>query len=1009
MADERQFKFVSPGIFINEIDNSQLPGLPAAQGPVIIGRFPRGPSLRPVTVKTFADFVEQFGNPIPGKQGGDVWRDGNKLAPTYASYAAQAWLRNTPNAKIVRVLGRSHADGTTGTPNEAGWKIGSTVGTTAANGGAYGLFVGENTGDAADGDGQWKESVLAATFYLAEGSLELSGTLHDGTVNESAASAAMQNIGANHEFRLLIRNASDTVVEDVVVNFDPNSQKYIRKRLNTNPTLINSKVSTDTKTYFLGETYDRSLLDVCGASSAAADSIGFVLGLVADSSDLAATVQGGSRLRNTQPSRSGWLISQDLSTNESGYVPASMQKLFRFESLDDGEWTQNNLKLSIEDIKKSVRTNDPYGTFTVSLRQIDDQDGAPQYVERYALCTLNPNSPNYIAKKLGDEYYEWSDTTRSWTVRGNYPARSRFIRVKMNADVDDGATDPAYLPFGFIGAPRLIGMTLMDTLATVQSFRDDTDNDTITNVWVKGAEGIMKGRSTPVVSGLSGSNPRINIHYPTHGYVASSKNNSLSDPTKTYFGVDTNQLDVDNVNSTKTFDPSVRDIARALPSAGVDAIYSYAPDGVDAGAGVKVQGNQPVTEATDGLAPAHGGSTAYTEDHKSTCFSLDDLKLDGTTHAAWAHGNRVAGTAISATSGKDWNDVINTYSFDKFTLPLFGGFDGLDITEQEPFRNSSGGNGDQASNPPLDGSTELLSYAFNSLKVAVDSVSDPDVVECNAICAPGITEPGITDHILEVCENRADALAVLDIQSGYVPTTEGTAESMGSVTNTVTSLEGRNLNSSYGCVYYPWVQIQDTVNQAQLWVPPSIVALGVFSSTDRRAELWFAPAGFNRGGLTEGHAGLPVTGVRERLTAKDRDKLYDANVNPIAQFPAEGIVIFGQKTLQSTASALDRINVRRLMIFLKKEISKIAATTLFDQNVAATWNRFKGPTNLLLSSVKSRFGLSNYKLILDDSTTTADLIERNIMYAKILLAPTKAIEFIALDFVITRSGASFAD
>ena len=186
--------------------------------------------------------------------------------------------------------------------------------------------------------------------------------------------------------------------------------------------------------------------------------------------------------------------------------------------------------------------------------------------------------------------------------------------------------------------------------------------------------------------------------------------------------------------------------------------------------------------------------------------------------------------------------------------------------------------------------------------------------------------------------------------------------------------------------------------------------MGVYSSTDQKSELWFAPAGFTRGGLSEnGAAGVPVTGVRERLNAKDRDKLYEASVNPIAQFPAEGIVIFGQKTLQVTPSALDRINVRRLMIFLKREISKIAATTLFDQNVQATWDRFKGPAEILLASVKGRFGLSAYKLVLDPSTTTADLIDRNIMYAKVLLAPPKAIEFIALDFVITRNGAAFED
>jgi len=173
--------------------------------------------------------------------------------------------------------------------------------------------------------------------------------------------------------------------------------------------------------------------------------------------------------------------------------------------------------------------------------------------------------------------------------------------------------------------------------------------------------------------------------------------------------------------------------------------------------------------------------------------------------------------------------------------------------------------------------------------------------------------------------------------------------------------------------------------------------------------VWFAPAGFTRGGLSEGSSGLPVVGVRKRLTSDERDQLYDANINPIASFPAEGIVIFGQKTLQVTPSALDRINVRRLLIFLKKEISRFAATTLFEQNVQSTWDRFRGRVVPFLESVKSGLGLTDFKVVLDDTTTTPDLIDRNVLYAKIFLKPARSIEFIALDFIITKTGASFDD
>ena len=161
--------------------------------------------------------------------------------------------------------------------------------------------------------------------------------------------------------------------------------------------------------------------------------------------------------------------------------------------------------------------------------------------------------------------------------------------------------------------------------------------------------------------------------------------------------------------------------------------------------------------------------------------------------------------------------------------------------------------------------------------------------------------------------------------------------------------------------------------------------------------------------MSEGSAGLPVIGVRQRLTSDDRDELYDANINPIATFPAEGVVIFGQKTLQVTPSALDRINVRRLLIFLKKQVSRLSTQVLFDQNVPATWERFKSLVNPFLSSVQSRLGITEYKLVLDETTTTPDLIDQNVLYAKIFLKPARAIEFIAIDFVVTSTGASFED
>ena len=360
----------------------------------------------------------------------------------------------------------------------------------------------------------------------------------------------------------------------------------------------------------------------------------------------------------------------------------------------------------------------------------------------------------------------------------------------------------------------------------------------------------------------------------------------------------------------------------------------------------------------------------------------------------------------SSYAATDGLEALLNKGVKQFVLPLFGGFDGLDITEKEPFRED------------LIGSTlaETANYLQYSLNKAIDSVSDPETVPASLIAAPGIKNSIITTKIVRTAEARKDMLAVIDLVGDYKPTSEATTSDtqvsrLGSVSDAITNLKSRQLDSSYACAYYPAVQITDNLNNGErVWVPSSVAGLGAMAQSDAQSDLWFAPAGFNRGGLGSlgGRSGPRVIQARQRLDASERDDLYEVNINPIATFPNEGVVIFGQKTLQQTPSALDRINVRRLMIFLKAEIGKVARNLLFDQNVESTWARFRSQAEPILSNVKSRFGLTDYRLVLDGTTTTPDLIDRNIMYAKIFLKPARAIEYIAIDFVITRTGAEFA-
>jgi phage tail sheath protein FI len=396
-------------------------------------------------------------------------------------------------------------------------------------------------------------------------------------------------------------------------------------------------------------------------------------------------------------------------------------------------------------------------------------------------------------------------------------------------------------------------------------------------------------------------------------------------------------------------------------------------------------------------------------------FSLDNVSgtFDTANNNAVVDGSgqynaeyRTAGKSLTAQSqsvnGVSYQNVLDA-GYDRFSTVLFGGFDGFDVTERDPFRNS----GISAT------ATEKTSYELATLKRAVNIIADADQVQYNLASIPGVTNQQATQHLLDTVEDRGDALAIIDIENVYLPDTENAnteAERNNfTITQAVTSLRDRNINTSYGATYAPWVLIQDTSNSRTLWAPPSVVALGALSTTDRDAAPWYAPAGFARGGLSEGAGGVPVLEVSRRLSSDDRDVLYDAGINPIAKFPAEGIVVFGQKTLQQTASALDRINVRRLMIFLKRRISFIASRLLFAPNTRDTWTRFTGQAIPVLDSVKAQFGIEDFRLILDESTTTPDLIDRNIIYSKLLVKPTRSAEFFAIDFVITNSGASFED
>ena len=1006
----KSFKFVSPGVFINEIDNSFIPKSADTIGPVIIGRASRGLGMQPVKVESYSDFVNMFGDTVPGKQGGDISRHGNYQSPMYGTYAAKAWLNaNVGPVTYVRLLGEQ--DVAASAAGYAGWQTENNLKVNdagpvrteyqSASGGTYGLWVfpSYTQDSAALGTGY-----LAGLWYVnASGSLSLSGSLaRPGT---PVASRNVAGIGmvitadSNNEFTMIV-SSSLTAAPDgskqklIKFGFDDSKQSFMRKRFNTNPQLVTTPgtffTGSSYEAYWLGESFEQELRDNNAISAPKAA----VLLPVA----LSGTVgtHPGVRRYATREACAGWFVGQDMDADNSAWKAELSQKLFRLKGRGHGEWLQRNVKVSIENIKTSNSNLTDYGSFSVVLRAFGDNDSAVQVIERYDNCDLNPASPNYIARKIGDTYQQWDTTNKRLKVYGEYPNQSRFVYVEMNQAVDDGATNAKLLPVGYYGPPKL------RDFQTAYSARQTTSRYNGFDLWAVGAPnavGNTTAGKTPgntngatnlgsnaatggVQTFLSGTTHATacftgSLTFPATRLRVSASDGTVASPQQAYWGWQNTRT-----ATSTTVDHSCGDTLRWWITSSVSDI---------AAGGTR-------------FPSAYPGVQAFSE-----IFSLLNLTT-GSTSATfyYSSGSYEGGSPYSyvrADAGRSLEDLLNL-GYNRFTAPFHGGWDGFDVRKPDPMYN----NGMLESASP----TTKTNYIYNTVKRAIDTVVDPEAVDMNLLTVPGLTQESLTQHMLNVCEERGDTMALIDLPNVYIPThekymTSKVARIGTTPTNAAKDLRSRRLDSSYGATFYPWVQTRDENTGRNVWIPPSVAMMGVLGSSQAQSDVWFAPAGFNRGGLSDGAAGIPVTNVSERLVSKDRDTLYEARINPIAAFPSSGIVVFGQKTLQERQSALDRINVRRLVIFLKKQISILSTQVLFEQNVQATWNRFKSLVEPFLANVRVQFGITDYRLILDETTTTPDLIDQNVMYAKIMIKPARAIEYIAIDFVVLNTGASFDD
>jgi hypothetical protein len=341
---------------------------------------------------------------------------------------------------------------------------------------------------------------------------------------------------------------------------------------------------------------------------------------------------------------------------------------------------------------------------------------------------------------------------------------------------------------------------------------------------------------------------------------------------------------------------------------------------------------------------------------------------------------RVKSVNLTTPDYFDNNGVAKSQYTSSLPLVASGSFTSAtgDIKAGALFYNSIGSGNTQG----------LVSDNYTNM---INLLSNKDDYKYNVLVTPGLYKADYGTPISNIIintQNRGDAIYVADMVA--YGSTVATA-----VTNAAT------IDNSYATTYWPWLQISDPETGKNVWVPASTMMPGVYAFNDSVAAEWFAPAGFNRGGLGN------VLRVEQKLSQSSRDSLYLGKVNPIATFPGQGIVVFGQKTLQTKASALDRVNVRRLLIALKNYIGGVSNNLVFEQNSIATRNSFLSQVNPYLASVQQRQGLYAYKVVMDESNNTADVIDRNQLVGAIYIQPTKTAEFVVLNFNILPTGASF--
>jgi len=1006
--------FKAPGFFDREIDLTveiQSPtGIPAG----VIGTAQKGPAFVPVTVGSFADFNTKFGTldaKMPAPYGVNLFLK-NKFALTFIRTLGAGANETTANIEATR---------TTGIVVNAGFKLsgsGVNQGTDLRHNHTVQFITARHvvTGTEVAGLPMFSDNDSffttgsATDVHLVRGVLfSASGTrLMVLDTNESFAGTSddFATPDSSKKVKIVISSSAGSSfgstdgnagVKIVTASFNPTSDDYFGKVLNTDPI----KFGTEKHLLYLNFAVDDEIASVSTGSKSVCIASGSnnVSQTSGDTSLVFRNAFGRFDTRYTTPT-SPQVISQPFGFTE--------YDLFRFETLDDGDYANSKVKVSIANVQASTDPKNPYGTFAVLVRTFGDDDVNLEILEQFNNCNLNPDSETYVGRVVGDtkvifNFDVENEDDRRLVKTGKYPSRSNFVRVIMARGVEDKIIPPKSLPFGFRG---------VNVYNTNPLLTDATSSlSALTRLGASGAVGSTDNRLLHAIV------PPLPFRFKVTRGAITSAIGPVGTPGPTeiadsryYWGVKVsrNNNDVLNTNINGEINELVKAYTAFEGIKKLDVLVTGSQADLfnnNKFSLAKVAlGNTAITDLTASV-DSHMKEAAYLRNGQSnpSDYKINDTFLNRITFA----------TLLQTGDATTFNRFSN---YMKFTTVMFGGWNGLNILDKEQGNMSDKGTSAE-NNGGANGSYTSPGFATNqagtsrrnnsvaSYRVAGKLITDPFVSNMNVLAVPGQREPLVTDFIGEAVRTYGLAEYLMDIpyyDSDSIRIFDGETGRYVSVNRTADMFESRAVDNEFVAAYFPNVVLEDAVNNnRRVQVPASVAALSAIGFNDKVAYPWFAPAGFNRAALDF----VKISQVK--VNQPERERLYAVRVNPIIKLPGEGFVIFSQQTLEQAGTALQSINVNRMVISIKQQIIAAGNSLIFDQLTPAIRQRFVDLVKPILSTVQIRDGIERFEIICDERNNTQQDKIANRMNASIKVIPVRAAEFIAIDFVITNSSIQF--